>query len=75
MKHPDSEVQAALVHLSDALCRWERATSRQSALILREEYGFVYRAISGKPLEKVDDGVTDAQLLALIYLAEVAKIG
>ena len=48
-EHPDKDVQAAIVHLCDALCTWERNTGRQSVLILREEGGFHYRAVSGKP--------------------------
>lgn len=49
MEHPSDEVRAALIRLSDALCQWERNTGRQSVLILREQGGFEYRAMSGKP--------------------------
>jgi hypothetical protein len=48
-QHPDEEVQRALIRLCDALCSWERATGRQSVLILREAGGYVFRAGSGKP--------------------------
>ncbi len=65
--HPDSEVQQALVRLCDALCSWERATGRQSTLIVREEGGFVHRALSGKPVE-ID--VTDERLLGLVSFDE-----
>jgi hypothetical protein len=50
-EHPSPEVQAALVRLCDALCSWERATGRTSALILRERGGYAFRAASGKPNE------------------------
>jgi hypothetical protein len=57
MEHPDREVQHALVRLNDALCSWERATGRQSILILREQGGFVHRSASGKP--NIPDDVED----------------
>lgn len=47
--HKDPEVQKALVRLCDALCSWERATGRDSVLILREFGGYEFRACSGKP--------------------------
>jgi len=62
-KHPDEEVQAAIIRLSDALCTWERNTGRESVLILREQGGFLYRALSGKP--NVPDDVSDDHLLEL----------
>ena len=57
MQHPDLVVQEALVRLTDALCQWERATGRQSVLILKEDGGFKYRALNGKPdvPEDIDD--------------------
>lgn len=58
--HPSPDVQAAIVRLSDALCTWERETSRQSVLVIREQGGFVYRAQSGKP--GVPDFVDDQML-------------
>ena len=61
-EHPDKEVKAALVRLSDALCQWERGTGRKSVLILREK-DYVYRAEDGKP---VPDFVTDEQLLSSV---------
>jgi len=64
MSHPDKEVEAAIIRLSDALCQWERATGRQSVLIVRESGGFVYRAMSGKP--GIPDDVADQQLTELI---------
>ena len=60
MEHPDPEVRAAIIKLSDALCSWERATSRESVLIVRET-DFTYRAASGKP--GIPEGVTDAQVM------------
>jgi hypothetical protein len=64
MEHPNPEVQAALVRLSDALCEWERNTGRQSVLILREEGGVVYRAQSGKPVDS--PFLSDADMLATV---------
>lgn len=58
--HPDQDVNAALIRLSDALCMWERNTGRQSVLIIREEGGWQFRAMSGKP--GVPDDVTDEML-------------
>jgi hypothetical protein len=63
-EHPSPEVQQAIMRLSDALCSWERATGRQSVLILREQCGFVYRAQSGKPGIPAD--VPYAMLLEMI---------
>lgn len=60
-QHPDSDVQQALIKLSDALCTWERNTGRNSVLIVREEGGFVYRAVSGKP--GVPDEIPDSKLM------------
>ena len=61
MKHLDSEVQQAIIRLCDALCTWERNTGRTSALILREQGGFVFRAASGKP--GPPDYVTDEDFI------------
>lgn len=61
MQHPDPDVRQALVRLSDALCMWERATGRESILIVREQGGFVYRADSGKP--DIPDDIPDSDLL------------
>ena len=60
MEHPDEDVRQAIVRLCDALCSWERATSRESVLIIRERGGFCYRAVSGKP--NISDDITDEQL-------------
>ena len=49
MEHPDTEVQKALIRLNDALCTWERNTGRESVLIIREQGGFEFRSVSGKP--------------------------
>lgn len=61
MEHKDKEVRAAIIRLDDALCMWERATGIESVLILREQGGFVHRAVSGKP--NVPSDVVDAQLV------------
>jgi hypothetical protein len=62
--HPDPDVQKAIVALSDALCQWERATGRESVLIVREQGGFVYRAQSGKP--GIPEDIPDQQLLQMV---------
>ena len=59
-EHPDKEVRAALIRLNDTLCMWERATGRESVLILKEQGGFISRSCSGKPIFQND--ITDAQL-------------
>ena len=64
MQHQNKEVQTAIVRLSDALCMWERATSIESVLIIREVGGFEFRAVSGKPNIPAD--ITDEQLFATI---------
>lgn len=61
--HPDSEVQAAIIQLCDRLCMWERATGRESVLVLREQGGFCFRADSGKPLDDGLSDIPDQQLL------------
>lgn len=64
MIHRDPEVEKALIRLNDALCMWERATSIESVLIIREQGGFVHRSISGKP--NVVDDITDSQIIKTI---------
>lgn len=63
MNHPNDNVRQALIRLSDAPCEWERMTGRQSILILREQGGFQYRAMSGKP--DVPEDIPDADLFDL----------
>lgn len=60
-EHEDPEVQQAIVKLCDALCTWERNAGRNSVLIVREEGGFVFRAVSGKP--GISDEIQDAELI------------
>lgn len=60
-EHPNQEIRAAIIRLSDALCSYERNTGRESVLILREQGGLVYRAMSGKP--GIPDDIPDADLL------------
>jgi len=67
-QHLDPTVQQAIIKLCDALCSWERVTSLESVLIIREQSGFVYRAMSGRP--GIDEDITDAQLLDLLSLPE-----
>lgn len=63
MEHKDPEVRKAIIRLDDALCSWERATGIESVFILREQGGFVHRAMSGKPLDDSCDDLVDAQLI------------
>ncbi len=62
-EHPDAEVQAAIIQLCGRLCTWERATGRESILVLREQGGFCFRADSGKPLDSGLDDIPDEMLL------------
>lgn len=70
--HIDPDVNAALIRLSDALCTWERATGIMSVLIVRDQSGFCYRAMDGKP--GIPDDLSDAQLLANVYEPPVPDI-
>lgn len=63
-EHQSPEVQAAIVRLADALCTWERTTSIESVLIIRESNGFVFRALSGKP--NIADDIPDADLVSIV---------
>jgi len=51
-EHPDEDVRAAIMGLTDALCNWERVTWCKSVLIVRDE-GFTYRPVDGKPLRRI----------------------
>jgi hypothetical protein len=48
-QHQDPEVQRAIIRLCDALCSWERATGRQSMVVI-VEVGFEFVANDGKPI-------------------------
>ena len=61
MEHPDKEVRSAIIRLADALCTWERATGKESIMIVREVGGFVFRAASGKP--DIPSDIPDHHLL------------
>jgi hypothetical protein len=63
-EHPDPRVRALIVNLCDALCEWERGTGRESVLILREQGGFSFRAVSGKP--GVPDNIPDDQVMRVV---------
>lgn len=63
-QHSSQEVQSAIIRLADALCSWERSTSIESVLIIREAGGFEYRAVGGKP--NVPDDVSDIELFRII---------
>lgn len=62
-EHPNPEVMAAIIRLSDALCQWERMTGIESAFIIKEPK-WSYRARSGKP--NVPDWIKDDQFLEMI---------
>ena len=51
--HRDPEVDKALIRLIDALCTWERNTSRGSVFLLVPNYPDekIILAVDGKPLE------------------------
>lgn len=66
MEHLDLEVRNAWIRLNDALCTWERATGRESVLVLREVEGFVSRSVSGKPVPCDQADLTDDQLFSLV---------
>ena len=72
--HPDREINEAITRLCVALVNWERATGRQSVLILREnngenpgermtEPGYTLRAGNGIPLGRDNDDIPDDDLL------------
>ena len=63
-EHEDPDVQRAIVALNDALCTWERATGRESVLIIREQGGFIHRSQSGKP--GIPNDIPDEQLLQMV---------
>lgn len=58
--HPDPEVRAAALRLLDALCMWERATSRHNVVIIKDSIGCGYRSFDGGP---VPEDVSDAHVL------------
>lgn len=55
--HPSEEVRAAAVRLLDALCQWERATSRHNIVIIKDSIGVGYRSLDGVP---IPDYMTDS---------------
>jgi hypothetical protein len=72
--HPDRDVDVAVLRLCQALVCWERATGRQSVLILRENNGelagerikapgYVFRAVNGCPLGSSNDDLPDDHIL------------
>lgn len=66
-EHLDPNVQQAIDHLCDELCTWERATGRESVLIIREPSSeFCFRAQSGKPLSEDLDDISDQQVMAVV---------
>lgn len=64
MQHPDPDIRQAIVKLCDALCSYERITGRESVLIVREQGGFEFRALSGKP--SISSDIEDSNLLAMV---------
>lgn len=68
--HPSEEVRAAALRLLDALCQWERSTSRHNVVIIKDSIGCGYRSFDGSP---VPDDVGDHHLLEsfqVLYDAE-----
>jgi len=63
-KHPDKEVDLAITRLCDALCEYERNSGRNSVLILREEGGWSFRAMGGKPV--APEACTDSAMINLL---------
>lgn len=64
MEHLDLDVRNAIIKLTDALCTWERNTGIKNVLIIKEERGFNYRAVNGKP--NVPDDIPNNELLKII---------
>ena len=63
LNHQDKEVQQAIVRLCDVLCTYERNTGIESVLIIREQGGFCFRAVSGKP--GIPDDILDEEIISL----------
>lgn len=59
-EHPSDEVRAAAIRLMDALTSWNRSTSRENVVIIKDSIGCEIRTLSGahQPEE-----ITDAMLL------------
>jgi hypothetical protein len=64
IQHPSGDVREALEQLINALGSWEKSTGVRSVLILREQGGFVYRAVNGST--DVPDDIEDTQLLKIV---------
>lgn len=47
--HPSKDVRSALIRLLDALCMWERTTSRHHVLIVKDSIGCEYRTLDSCP--------------------------
>lgn len=64
--HLDERCNDALVKLDDALCTFERATSREYTLILvpKSPDEEIYMSQSGKPLSK-DLGMSSMEILGM----------
>jgi len=58
--HPSEDVQAAIVRLADALTSWNRTTSRDNLVIIKDTVGVEYRAFSGAP---IPEDITDEEAL------------
>jgi len=55
--HPDAEIRQLITRLTDALCTWERSTGSENVLIIRDDRGFCWRSVNGKP--DVPDDLSD----------------
>jgi hypothetical protein len=63
-EHFDRGVNEAIIRLADALCEFERSTGIQSVIIVRDQRGYEFRALDGKP--GVPDDITDEDLFDII---------
>jgi hypothetical protein len=72
MTHPNSNVNAALIRLNDALCSMERNSGPESVLILRDDRGFVDRSFNGKP---IPENVSDEVLLLMVQVRQPVFTG
>lgn len=59
-QHPSPDVRAAAIRLLDALTTWNRTTSRENVVIIKDTVGCEIRMLSGSP---PPERVTDAELL------------
>lgn len=71
--HRDREIRQLITALTDALCQYERNTGSENILIIRDDRGFQWRAINGKP--DVPEDLEDAFLLRRFSLEPTNDTG